>query len=333
MLPAYILRLPAGSRYEAAAAKLCACSLDTRQPPVHSLPSNGSGIVSQKSRVAPACAAAVLDQAPATVQQTATRPSSAETARTIVDIVHHGTLCTVNEAGLPLGTYSSFVLDSSGQPILRLRPDAVHTRNLERNPQCSLFIQPQDLPARLLARATLIGQAVLAEPETAAAAAQQHALLHYGGAGIDSPQPSDLFYRLAVDQCFFVGGLGSGSAAEIISAEDYCTAQPDPLRAEAPVLVESFNRERPEDVLRIGAFATGTAIEQTYAAQLIWVDQLGLYLSVVTSEDATPKAARVTFQRPVQDYRDAKSVLTLLAQIAWEHERNYIPSVPTNPSS
>lgn len=34
----------------------------------------------------------------------------------------------------------------------------MHTTNLLRNPQCSLFIQPDDMPARILARATLIGK-------------------------------------------------------------------------------------------------------------------------------------------------------------------------------
>lgn len=41
-----------------------------------------------------------------------TAPSSAETARTIVDLVAHGTLCTVGEEGVPLGTYVSYVLDA-----------------------------------------------------------------------------------------------------------------------------------------------------------------------------------------------------------------------------
>ncbi len=70
------------------------------------------------------------------------RPKSAETARTIVEVVSHGTLSTVGEDGTPLGTYSSFVLDSAGMPILRLRRDAVHTANLKAQPRCSLFVQP-----------------------------------------------------------------------------------------------------------------------------------------------------------------------------------------------
>ena len=86
-----------------------------------------------------------------------TTPSAAETARTVVDLVAHGTLCTVGEDGIPLGTYVTYVLDDAGQPILRLRADAVHTANLSRDSKCSLFVQPGEHPARLLARVTLIG--------------------------------------------------------------------------------------------------------------------------------------------------------------------------------
>ena len=37
------------------------------------------------------------------------------------------------------------------------------------------------------------------------------------------------------------------------------------------------------------------------------------------------QVVRVTFAREVTDERDALSTLTMLAQVAWERERNYIP--------
>ena len=89
----------------------------------------------------------VISAAPAqrsdiSTRQESHKPSSADTAKTIVDIVAHGTLCTVGEDGVPLGTYSNYILDDRGMPVLRLRADAVHTQNLRRSPKCSLFVQP-----------------------------------------------------------------------------------------------------------------------------------------------------------------------------------------------
>lgn len=173
------------------------------------------------------------------------RPSAAETARTIVDLAAHGTLCTLSEDGIPLGTYVSYVLDQEGQPILRLRADAVHTANLvgrraggergaptlqllhnwvrtllrirmgalfhatnarspagpllqARDAKCSLFVQPSEYPARLLARVTLIGAVEPVSAEVAERAAALHNTLHAGGVGVDAPQPSDLYFRLKV---------------------------------------------------------------------------------------------------------------------------------------
>lgn len=75
-----------------------------------------------------------------------------------MDIVSHGTLATLNEDGTPLGTYISYVLGEGGEPLLRLRHESVHKANLLREPRCSLFVQPSDRPARMLARVTLIGK-------------------------------------------------------------------------------------------------------------------------------------------------------------------------------
>jgi hypothetical protein len=87
------------------------------------------------------------------------RPTPAETARTITELVNHGTLATVCEDGMPLGTYIAYVLhDGDGQPILRLRADAMHTANLLRDSRCSLFVVPSQRPASLLARVTLMGK-------------------------------------------------------------------------------------------------------------------------------------------------------------------------------
>ena len=90
--------------------------------------------------------AAAPERSDISTRQTAHKPTSAETAKTIVDIVAHGTLCTVGDDGIPLGTYTSYILDDRGMPVMRLRADAVHTANLRRSPKCSLFVQPGNAP-------------------------------------------------------------------------------------------------------------------------------------------------------------------------------------------
>ncbi len=68
-----------------------------------------------------------------------------------------------------------------------------------------------DRPAKLLARATLIGKVEEVDEATAADAAQRHLKLHPFGVGVDEPRDSDLYLRLNAETCFYVGGMGGNS--------------------------------------------------------------------------------------------------------------------------
>lgn len=158
-------------------------------------------------------------------------------------------------------------------------------------------------------------------------AAERHSSIHPFGIGVDAVRPSDLYYTLNVQQCFYVGGMGANSAAELLTKDEYTEAQPDPLRESAAFLVEQQNQQRAEDVLRICSHACSVRIDEMEHAQLLWIDTLGLYAyAKLIRQDGI--FIRVPFLRPVTDERDARSTLTMLAQMAWESERSYIPVMP-----
>ncbi len=65
-------------------------------------------------------------------------------------------------------------------------------------------------------------------------------------------------------------------------------------------------------------------------AELLWIDRLGLYARVEAGEHLPGSVVvRVPFYRPVLDERDARSVLTMASQVAWETDRPYTPPVPS----
>ena len=66
-----------------------------------------------------------------------------------------------------------------------------------------------------------IAQVEKVEGEDAEVAARRHAELHFGGVGVDAPQPTDQYYKLLVERCFYVGGMGSKCQAEVITAAEY----------------------------------------------------------------------------------------------------------------
>lgn len=49
-------------------------------------------------------------------------------------------------------------------------------------------------------------------------------------------------------------------------------------------------------------------------AELLWVDHLGLYVKAA-SQEGVVRTLRVPFLRSVEDDRDARSVLTMMAQV------------------
>lgn len=65
---------------------------------------------------------------------------------------------------------------------------------------------------------------------------------------------------------------------------------------------------------------------QLEGAELLWVDSLGAFFCA--SADNMEHILRVPFPRAVHDEREARSALTMLAQVAWEHERRYAPVMP-----
>lgn len=259
-------------------------------------------------------------------------PLSGETARTIVDLAAHGTLSTLSvDSSLPLGTYVTYVLDQVGQPILRLRKDAVHTANLMKNNRCSLFVQPAEYPAHMLARVTLIGSVEPVSDEIAESAAELHKTLHSGGVGVDAPKDEDLYYRMVVDECFYVGQLSGDSAAEVVTGDDYRNSDADPMRTFASALVQSMNEDRLEDVIRICSQELGVTMDDIYFAEMAWIDRKGVYMRASVGSEPI-QVVRVGFEREVIDERDARSALTMMAQIAWESDRPYTPQpvvVPT----
>lgn len=67
-------------------------------------------------------------------------------------------------------------------------------------------------------------------------------------------------------------------------------------------------------------------------AELLWVDHLGVYLRATAQDGSPARDLRVPFVRAVEDEREARSALTMMAQIAWEAQRPYQPqAVPKAP--
>ncbi|KAK3287231.1 hypothetical protein CYMTET_5247 [Cymbomonas tetramitiformis] len=243
-------------------------------------------------------------------------------------IASFGTLCTVCEDSWPLGTKMNFVLDDAGQPILRLRKEALHTENLNRDTRCSLFVQPAAEPCSNVGRCTVIGTINDLDASEEETLMQKYLQVHGPGVGVDQIRSDDRYRRLTVERVFYVGTLGSTSDAEVISGEEYTNASPDILRSCAPDLVSYMDTECEEDLMRFCTLFAGLPATEIVGASLLWVDRQGFDVRAKLSSGEVTDV-RLPFTKSVTGERDARSALNLMAQVAWELERNYQPTPPS----
>jgi hypothetical protein len=269
-------------------------------------------------------------------------PPAAETARTVMALAREGALATTSGGaggdaeGGPLSTPVAFGVTREGRAYVTLPADSPEARNLERDARCSVLLAPPSLPARRVAAVALRG--------TAAAAASGDEQQDDAQTPLPPAPAGARHYFLDVSSALYYGELdGTPPSGRVVPGGDLTAAEPCLLRDAAPALVDAWNGERAEDVYRVAAAHLGVPLARMAYAELLWVDRLGVYVRAEVSAAADEAAAaaaggaaaeaemrlvRVPFQRPVLDERDARSALTMAAQIAWEGERSYTPPVP-----
>lgn len=247
------------------------------------------------------------------------RPTPAEGARTVMETCKEGTLSTLSEDGWPLGTEVRFAVDTDGNPVLRLQPGATHTKHILKDSRCSLHVQLEQ-PGRRKPQCTLQGFIRKIEDiklkERLEIAWERRFASEQHTAGDD-------LYVMNVEQVLQSPDMGE---EEIwVSGPDYWAAAADPLREVAKRIVEDMNRNHWEDIRRFcNVYAKLDA--ELEEASMTWVDRLGFDLRVLTKSPQNILEIRIPFTREVTDERDARSSLTIMAQIAWEQERSVTPS-------
>jgi len=199
-----------------------------------------------------------------------------------------------------------YALDKEGTPIMSVAAASAEAANLNRSGRCSLLVQPISYPARGVASVALQGSAEEVE---------------------GSSQEGIVNFKLNVESCVYYGGLDHAVHGLTISGEDYRSAEADILRHNATELITCWNNDRAEDIYRIVSHHLGVPLIEMQYAELLWLDRLGMYVrtEVVGRQ---PTVLRIPFYRAVLDERDARSVITMSSQMAWDADRKYTPPLP-----
>ncbi len=238
-------------------------------------------------------------------------PPFAERARTLVHLGRTATLSTRlrKHDGYPFGSVAPYGVDAAGQPTLLISRLAVHTQNLLADARASLLVTQPGWSEDPLAgaRVTLVGRATpVAEGERAAL--REDYLQRQPTARYWVDFGDFAFYRLAVDDLYYVAGFG---AMGWVEAAAYRTAAPDPLAEHAAGILEHMNADHGEAlVLYCRAFANLAAEAATMTA----VDRMGFRLRARVGERL--QGLRINFPRDVRTPLEVRTALVEMVRQA-----------------
>jgi len=248
---------------------------------------------------------------PAVAGATASFPADAELARTLVAGARQATLCTLTADGYPYGSAVSYATDGGGEPLLLISELAEHTVNARGDDRVSMLVTaPVARHADPLgnARLTLLGRLHRTGDQSAPRGAYL-ACHPYAEAYVDFSDFS--FWRLAVEQCRFVGGFGHMSW---VTAEAYRDAAVDPLAADAAAIISHMNEDHADaNLLYVTALA---GLDDASAASMVGIDRYGVTLRAHTP--GGPRLARIGFPEPLPAADQARATLIRLLQQARE---------------
>jgi putative heme iron utilization protein len=240
-------------------------------------------------------------------------PTHAERCRTLVLRARAGTLCTVarDPAGYPYGSLVTVAIDDVGRPLFLLSTLAEHTGNLLARPEASaLLTEPlgtHDQPLAL-GRVTILGPCT-AVPESEKTAVRETFLAQQPTASYYVDFSDFAFYRLEPTALRYVGGFGRMSW---VTADEYRTAEPDPLMAASTGILTHMNDDHAEAVLAYARTLAGIA--DASAATMTAVDRYGFELAATTP--GGPRSARLAFDEPVTTNDEVRRAMVALVKRA-----------------
>jgi putative heme iron utilization protein len=199
-----------------------------------------------------------------------------------------------------------YAADGEGRPVFFISSMAMHTQNLVENPRSSLLITQPEVASDPLgaSRVTILGKSTHVTAEDV----RDLYLLRHENAKFWQDYSDFAYYRLEVAGVYFIGGFG---VMGWVSAEDYTTAQPDPLTEAAPGIILHMNADHAEALKQIAGHYAGEAVDE---AAMTAVDRLGFHLRLKSGDRVYGR--RVAFIREVASWDDARSVLVEMVRHA-----------------
>ncbi len=257
------------------------------------------------------------DPAPASAEPPVPEPTYAERARTLVHLGRVGSLSTVSvkQPGTPFGSVMPYGLDQSGQPLFLISTMAMHTQNLAGDARASLLVTQATSPEDALGagRVTLLGEAEKLDKKNEDAIADVRAryLAAYPNAEYWVDFDDFGFYRLGVNDVYFVGGFG---VMGWVTAEEYLAGEVDPLADHAAGILDHMNADHADALVQIARVFGNDETKVVEEARMTAVDRLGFHVRLKSGDRF--HGARIAFLREARTPDDCRKVLVEMTKQA-----------------
>ena len=206
------------------------------------------------------------------------RPSAAEEARTIAASTSTATLASLSADGAPWASLVTHGLLDDGSPVLCVSHMAEHGRNLAGDPRASISVVEPSHDDDPLAHGRISLAGVVTKPSGAELATARAAHLAAVPAARYYIDYSDFTtWVLHVQRVRWVGGYGRMDSA---AAQDYATAEPDPVTPHAGGAIAHLNADHADSLALLARVLGG--YPDTRSAVCTGADRYGLDLKVST---------------------------------------------------
>ena len=127
-------------------------------------------------------------------------------------------------AGWPVASIVDFATNAEGTPIFSLSPMAMHTRNVNADPRCSLVVEMPGWRGLSSARVTLFGTVKKVPDEMQDMARALFQSKHPAEVGSYGTSQFTMFALADIVDVYFVGGYGT---VEWVNVKDYLSCTPN----------------------------------------------------------------------------------------------------------
>jgi len=231
-------------------------------------------------------------------------------ARALLCAHSSGVLSTISAKleGFPFGSVVPYSLDGQGMPVILISTIAEHTKNLIRDPRCSITIAGRKGDVQAKGRLCIVGDMVkLAKTEQDV---MERYYAHFPRSRGYHSTHDFAFYHLKPVAARYIGGFGAIHRRDVASLQTR-----NPLQGEAERrAIDHMNADHAQDLRLYCSHFKKMSVPSGVQVRMVGIDSWGFDVFI------DDEKLRFDFESPIADVNGARAQLVAMSKAAKTHE-------------